>query len=65
MIVEMQNFLISNIFDEYIYHFYMPVERQDVLCYGIVRPSVRGHFSFTDFFGYLCSYRIETWCIAF
>jgi type II restriction/modification system DNA methylase subunit YeeA len=47
MQIEMFKVEISN-------HFYTPVERRDILCYGVVRPSVRefvrGHFSFPDFF---------------
>jgi hypothetical protein len=35
-------------------YFYLPFNslyvRRDVLCYGVVHPSVRGHFSFPDFF---------------
>jgi hypothetical protein len=31
-------------------NFYTPVLRRDILCYGVVRASVRGHFSFPDFF---------------
>jgi hypothetical protein len=30
--------------------FYTPVLRRDVLSYGVVHLSVRGHFSFPDFF---------------
>jgi hypothetical protein len=42
--------------------FYMPVERQDVLCYGIVRPS-GVIYSFPDFF--LPSLQLYNWNLVY
>jgi hypothetical protein len=52
--------------------FYTPVVRRDVLCYGIVCPSICPCvcpgivYSFLDFFfGHLWTYRIAIWFIVF